>query len=153
MRAKGSPYAGFCSGLSGACTSPGMHRALPPAEWNPENDPIIAPYNFSKSDPVDSIIKQKRLIRKLLKNWEKGGLKLFAGIKDTTLLMAFIGRITDQKAAILIPILEKLCGWDNIQIAILGSAHPQDPKGRQYADEIRNLSETNINNLFFIQAF
>ena len=131
----------------------GIVNGIDTAEWNPENDPIIAPYNFSKSDPVDSIIKQKRLIRKLLKSWEKGGLKPFSGIKDATLLMAFIGRITDQKAAILMPILEKLCGWDNIQIAILGSAHPQDPKGRQYAAEIRNLSETNKNSLFFFEGF
>jgi starch synthase len=67
--------------------------------------------------------------------------------------MAFIGRLTDQKAAILMPVLEKLCGWDNIQIAVLGSAHPQDPTGRQYAAEIRNLSEAKKNSLFFMEGF
>jgi len=131
----------------------GIVNGIDTAEWNPENDPIIAPCHFSKSDPVDSIIKQKRQIRKLLINWEKGGRKPFAGIKDTTLLMAFIGRITDQKTDILMPILEKLCGWNHIQLAILGSAHPQDSKGSQYAAEIRNLSENYPDTLFFNEGF
>jgi len=131
----------------------GIVNGIDTAEWNPENDPTIAPYNFSKSDPIDSIIKQKRRIRNLLKNWRKEDLKPFAGIKNATLLMAFIGRITDQKAAILMPILEKVCGWDHIQITILGSAHPQDTKGRQYAAEIRNLAEKNKNKLFFWEGF
>ncbi|MDF1591098.1 MAG: glycogen/starch synthase [Desulfobacterales bacterium] len=131
----------------------GIVNGIDTAEWNPKNEPTIAPYNFSKSDPIDSVIKQKRLIRKLLKSWQKEGLNPFAEIKDASLIMAFIGRITDQKAAILMPILEKLCGWDNIQIAILGSAHPQDSTGRRYAAEIRDLSEANKNSLFFWEGF
>lgn len=131
----------------------GIVNGIDTGEWNPENDPIIAPYHFAKSDPVEVIIKQKKMIRKLLRGWGKGSLKPFAGIKDTTLLMAFIGRITDQKAAILIPALKKLCEWNHIQIAVLGSDHPQDPKGRQYAAEIRNLSGTNKPGLFFFRGF
>jgi len=131
----------------------GIVNGIDTAEWNPENDPIIAPCRFSKSDPVDSILKQKRLIRKLLGNWEKGGVKPFAGIKDTALLMAFIGRITDQKVAILMPALEKLCGWEPVQIVILGSAHLQDSKGRQYAADMRSLSEMHTDSFFFLEGF
>ncbi|MEW6673463.1 MAG: glycogen/starch synthase [Thermodesulfobacteriota bacterium] len=131
----------------------GIVNGIDTAEWNPEDDPTIAPYHFSKSDPDDSVIQRKLLIRNLLKSWEKRDRKPFSGINDSTMLMAFIGRITDQKAAILMPILKTLCKWERIQIAILGSAHPQDPTGRRYAAEIRNLSEAYPNRLFFFEGF
>lgn len=69
------------------------------------------------------------------------------------MLMAFVGRITDQKAAILMPVLEALCGWEQVQIVLLGSVHPQDPLGRQYADRIRRLSQVYRQRLFFFEGF
>jgi starch synthase len=131
----------------------GIVNGIDTGEWNPEKDPDIAPYNFSKSDPVDSIRKQKRLTRTLLNNWEKNGLKPFARIKDETLLMAFIGRLTSQKAAVLMPILEKLCCLDAVQIAVLGSAHPQDPAGKRYAAEMHRLSRKHAERFFIHEGF
>lgn len=131
----------------------GIVNGIDTAEWNPENDPLIAPYYFSKSDPVDTVLKHKRLIRRLLKSWKKRGRKPFSGITDASFLAAFIGRITDQKAAVLMPALERLCGLDHMQIAVLGSAHPQDPTGRQYAAEISSLSQTYPDSLFFYEGF
>ncbi len=131
----------------------GVVNGIDTAEWDPERDSLIAPFNFSKSEPIDIVIQKKRQVRKLLQAWGKNSLKPYTGIKETSLLMAFIGRITDQKAAILIPILEKLCLLNVAQIVILGSAHPKDPIGRQYVVEMDNLSKKYPENLFVYEGF
>lgn len=131
----------------------GIVNGIDTAEWDPERDPLIAPFNFSKSDPIDIVIRKKKQIRNLLQCWEKNNLKPYTGIKETTLLMAFIGRITDQKAAILMPILERLCLLNAVQIVILGSAHPKDPVGRRYVVEMNNLSQKYPENLFVYEGF
>ncbi len=51
------------------------------------------------------------------------------------------------------PILEKLCSEKEIQIVILGSSHPQDPTGRQYAATMRNLSHLHRSSLFLVEGF
>jgi starch synthase len=64
-----------------------------------------------------------------------------------------VGRLSDQKFAILMPVLERMCRLENVQIAVLGAAHPLDSHGRQYAAEVRRLAEAPENGLFFFEGF
>lgn len=131
----------------------GIVNGIDTVEWDPANDSCIAPYNYSKSDPVDLIINQKRRIRNLLKKWRQNGHAPFSQIKDDTVIISFVGRLTDQKATILMPVWEKLCGLKNVQFVILGAAHPMDEHGKSYAAEIMRLTQSFKNCIFFFDGF
>lgn len=131
----------------------GIVNGIDTDEWNPASDPALAPFNFSQDDPPDTVQTRKRQIRQLLRSWARNGSVPFAGVDDDTLLAAFIGRLTDQKAAILMPVLEKIAADEGVQFAILGSAHPQDEIGRQYVAGIRRMAAAHNGSLFFFEGF
>jgi len=131
----------------------GIVNGIDTVEWDPADDPSISPHNYSRFDPVESILKQKKQTRQLLQNWNIDDYKPFSGIRDDTALLSLIGRLSDQKIAIFMPVLEKLCHLENVQIAILGAAHPLDTHGKQYVTDIRRLASTPENGLFFYEGF
>ena len=131
----------------------GIVNGIDTAEWNPADDPNISPYNYSKSDAINVILKQKRHIRQLLKSWGRDNRKPFSGLKNDTHLLSLIGRLSDQKVAILMPVLEKICGLGNIQIIVLGASHPLDSHGKQYAAQIHRLADMPGNQMFFFEGF
>ena len=122
-------------------------------EWNPARDPHI-PYNYSKSDAIQTVRDSKQRTRQSLQAWtDQEGQQPFADLKTDSTLLALVGRIASQKFPILLPALEDICKIERVQVAILGDAHPEDAEGQQYADRIRQLAARPRSNLLFYRGF
>ncbi len=97
-------------------------------EWNPEKDSQIQPHNFKINDNIKTIINNKIKIRELIKNFseEKTGENPFKNLNNDSILISVIGRITEQKFIILKEVLSNMLELKDIQLLILGQAHPKD---------------------------
>lgn len=120
----------------------GIVNGIDSDEWNPATDTFTTPNHFSVKDSVEKIIQQKQSIRESLQSWsDYRENQPFKYIAPHTTLFGIVSRITDQKVAILNPILAEFCKIPGVQLAILGNAHPADPVGQSYISQIQELSK------------
>ncbi|MFO1022847.1 MAG: glycogen/starch synthase [Planctomycetales bacterium] len=133
----------------------GIVNGIDTDEWNSETDHYL-PENcrFSPTDPVEWIQRKKIKIRQHLRAWTApDGGKPFANVRDDSVLIGLITRITDQKMPAIVPLAEDMgFGWDgqtpveklclenkDVQFAVLGNADRTDHRGQRYVAKLEEM--------------
>lgn len=133
----------------------GIVNGIDTDEWDPERDRYL-PENcrFRTADPTEWIQRKKVKIREHLRQWTAPDKSApYRELKDDTLLIGLVTRITDQKMPPLLPLPEDMgYGWDgesplekicregkNVQFVILGNADRTDHRGQRYVQKLTEL--------------
>ncbi|HVW00760.1 MAG TPA: glycogen/starch synthase, partial [Planctomycetaceae bacterium] len=148
----------------------GIVNGIDVHEWNPHNDFYLPEdVRFTSHDPIDVVMDHKHWAREALRKWSdpKTGARPFANVVNQSALLATVTRITNQKAAIMLPTredtglphettspLERLCrDVEGIQIVVLGSAERGDSLGAHYVSWLEHLQRQFPAKLFFFNGF
>ncbi len=140
------------------------------AEWNPAKDENLGACKYSAKLKIETVHKRKRGVRDLLRKWKipqkdelpsgdkssgdkPNGDMPYQALNDESILVGVVTRIDNQKVPILMQAIERICATDNVQIAFLGSAERNDPIGRRYEEELREMSESSDGKLLFFDGF
>jgi starch synthase len=107
-------------------TVTGIINGIDPAEWDPATDPDIG----ARYDMKD--LSGKKLNKEALQ--KENGFKVDPAIP----LLGFVARLVDQKGLdILIQVLERLAGQQDVQLVLLGTG--EDP----YHQALRDIAKKN----------
>jgi starch synthase len=155
----------FAGGLEGVLKArsadfTGVINGIDTAEWNPAADKHLNGFTFSKTHSARDIRNKKGIIRHLLRDWvvtddnhPRKGEKPFAALKDGSVLIGVVSRIDFQKCPILLQAIERICGAEDVQVAILGNADRNDPLGMGYEDTLRRMAQSYSERLLFFDGF
>ncbi len=138
-----SAYGGGLEGVldSRPGTVSGVVNGIDTSEWNPAEDRLIKPHNFSATDDPKTVREKKGKIRGRLKNWTApDGSKPFRRLKKGSMLLAMVSRISFQKFPILDACLDDLVEKKDVQLAVLGNADPKDVDGQRWVKRLTELS-------------
>ncbi len=138
----------------------GIVNGIDVTEWNPQTDMNLKSHVFSANDMIDTVHKQKQAIRHLLRDWTSNpkndprmGEKPFGALKDSTILMGAITRIDYQKIPILLQSMDRICAMNRVQVALLGSADPNDAMGKGFEADLKAMSQKTDGKLLFFNGF
>jgi len=153
----------FAGGLEGvfrerAADFTGIINGIDTDEWDPVADSIIKPYQYTKDDDVEHIIKQKQQIRFLLRQWGAPPLKgqkikrPFAHVSDDSILIGLVNRIDYQKAPIFLSALDRICEMHKVQIILLGNTNDEFSR-IEYEQPLLEKCAKYPETLFFYKGF
>ncbi|MFO1500946.1 MAG: glycogen/starch synthase [Verrucomicrobiota bacterium] len=137
----------------------GIVNGIDYPEWDPANDPALLPVRFSAKDSVAAVQQAKRRLRSVLREWtvpEKyptKGTKPFSALRDDTIILATVGRIDFQKIPILFRAISGIVSDRDVQLCILGDAHPNDSLGQKYAEKIEEIAKWSGGKVLFFRGF
>ena len=148
----------------------GIVNGIDVHEWNPHDDFFLPEdVRFTSHDPFDVVSEHKHWARETLRKWSdpKTGARPFANVVNQSALIGVVTRITNQKAAIMLPTredtglayetpspIERLCrDVEGMQIVVLGSAERGDTLGGHYVTWLEHLQRQFPAKLFFFNGF
>lgn len=151
----------------------GIVNGIDVAEWNPAQDPYLPAANrFSATDDPATIRQQKVGLRAVLRRWKDAqGNTPFANVRDDSVLVGVVTRMSEQKMPILLPLpedtglphvtpspIERLCqksrGTERpVQWIVLGNADRSDDRGLRYVARLKQLVEEQPDEVMFFDGF
>jgi len=154
----------FAGGLHGVFLArgsdfDGIVNGIDDGEWNPAADKVLLPMKFSAKDSITIIQQEKRHVRSLLREWivppgyPTSGTRPFVGLRDNSIMIAVVSRIDRQKVPILYRALSEIMSHRDVQLCILGDAHPNDALGRNYADKLDELAKWSGGSVLFWRGY
>ncbi len=138
----------------------GIVNGIDISEWDPATDKHLQSCVFSAQDNAEAIRRKKCAVRALLRNWQvkkdghpRKGAMPFEQLTDSSRLVGVVTRIDYQKVPILCQAIDRICATENVQVAFLGSADPNDETGKQFENELRHKSNQSNGKLLFFDGF
>lgn len=123
-------------------------------EWNPAADNAILPVKFSANDSIEMIQQVKRNLRSMLRKWTSSkGSNPFAALSADRIMIAVVGRMDFQKIPILFRAISDIVSRRDVQLCLLGDAHPNDKLGQRYAESIEKIAKASDGNVLFYRGF
>ncbi len=143
----------------------GIINGIDIEEWDPETDKNLGDHQYSERDKHSEIMAGKKRIRMdYLQEWTcqnenhpMFGEQPFKYLDPNKVLIGTVSRLDYQKAPILLEAIRQLVTdnsgiWDNVQIAILGSANDDWSKSH-YENPLLELSKKYPEKILFYNGF
>ena len=104
-------------------------------------------------------MERKRQLRSVLRKWvvpdqyPNRGARPFAALRDDTIMIGSISRIDFQKIPILFRAVNRIVAEREVQLCLLGDAHPDDKLGQEYARRLEEMVKNLGGKFMFFRGY